>query len=67
MAVAIDARTGATTWLPFTVCCWGPEVNEPIEFRKDSKLVVIHGSRNESGSGVHYYQLNKSGFAAVTE
>jgi hypothetical protein len=60
--VAIDARTGHVVWLPFTVCCWALEVSEPIEFRRDSRLIVVHGSRNEAGGGTYYYQLTAAGF-----
>lgn len=63
--VAIDAKTGRVTWLPFTVCCWDVDVNEPIEFRRDSRLLVVHGSRNEEGSGTYYYALDEDGFKLV--
>ncbi|KAE8758700.1 MULTISPECIES: hypothetical protein [Paraburkholderia] len=63
--VAIDAKTGRVTWLPFTVCCWDVDVQEPIEFRRDSRLLVVHGSRNEAGSGTYYYALDKDEFKLV--
>ncbi|MFM0028849.1 hypothetical protein PQR70_21605 [Paraburkholderia madseniana] len=63
--VAIDAKTGRVTWLPFTVCCWDVDVQEPIEFRRDSSLLVVHGSRNEAGSGTYYYALDKDEFKLV--
>lgn len=63
--VAIDAADGHVTWLPFTVCCWDVDVTEPIEFRRDSRLIVVRGSRNESGGGTYYYALDKSGFDLV--
>ena len=63
--VAIDAKTGRVTWLPFTVCCWDVDVQEPIEFRRDSRLLVVHGSRNEKGSGTYYYALDKDKFKLV--
>lgn len=63
--VAIDARTGRVVWLPFTVCCWDVDVNEPIEFTRNSSLIVVHGSRNEAGGGVYYYRLGASGFVLV--
>ena len=40
---AIDARTGVVAWLPFTVCCWAAPISEPLEFRRNSNLLVIHG------------------------
>jgi opacity protein-like surface antigen len=63
--VAIDAKTGRVTWLPFTVCCWDVDVQEPIEFRRDSRLLVVHGSRNEAGNGTFYYVLEKEDFKLV--
>lgn len=63
--VAIDAKTGSVVWLPFTVCCWDVDVSDPIEFKRDSSLIVVHGSRNEAGGGVYYYRLDASGFALV--
>ena len=63
--VAIDAESGRTVWLPFTVCCWDVDIDEPIKFKRDSRLVEIHGSRNESGGGTYYYALNDGGFALV--
>ncbi|MFM0646936.1 hypothetical protein PQR14_21645 [Paraburkholderia bryophila] len=65
MTVAIDAKTGGVIWLPFTVCCWDVDVNEPIEFRRDSSLIVVHGSRNETGGGTYYYRLEGSEFVLV--
>lgn len=65
MAAAIDAKNGRVTWLPFTICCWAPSVNKPLEFRLDSRLLVAHGSRNENGEGDYYYQLDASGFQLV--
>jgi hypothetical protein len=64
-SVVIDAKTGRVTWLPFTVCCWDVDVQEPIEFRRDSRLLVVHGSRNEEGGGTYYYALDKDSFKLV--
>jgi hypothetical protein len=65
MAAAIDAETGKVTWLPFTLCCWDVTISEPLEFRRDSRLLVAHGSRNETGAGDYYYQIDASGFTLV--
>ncbi|CAN7254543.1 hypothetical protein LJR230_000964 [Trinickia sp. LjRoot230] len=65
MTVAIDAQTGRTTWLPFTVCCWATDVDEPIKFKADSRLVEITGARNETGGGTYYYVIDKKGFVLV--
>ncbi len=67
MAAALDARTGRVLWLPFTVCCWDADVSEPMEFKRDSSLIVIHGSRNETGGGTYYYRLEAGGFVLVKE
>lgn len=58
MSAAIDANTGAVTWLPFTLCCWEANIREPLEFRPGSRLLAVNGSRDEQGSGVHYYNFN---------
>ncbi|MDM5177720.1 hypothetical protein PO883_11005 [Massilia sp. DJPM01] len=47
MSAAIDARTGAVTWLPFTVCCWDADVEDHLEYKLDSRLLIVHGARNE--------------------
>jgi hypothetical protein len=65
MTVAIDAETGRATWLPFTVCCWDADVDEPVKFKRDSRLVMIQGSRNEKGGGVYYYTLDNGVFSLV--
>ena len=65
MAVAIDAETGRTVWLPFTVCCWDVDVDDPISFKADSRLVEIRGSHDESGGGTYFYALDKTGFTLV--
>lgn len=65
MSAAIDAKTGAVAWLPFTVCCWPADVQEPLEHRLDSRLLVVHGSRNEQGGGTHYYLFDGRRFKPV--
>ena len=65
MGAAIDATTGVVSWLPFTVCCWSRDVTEPLEFRADSRLLVVHGSRNEEGSGTHDYLFNGHTFSLL--
>jgi hypothetical protein len=64
MGAAIDARTGQVTWLPFTVCCWAPPVSEPLEFHRNSRLLIAHGMLNESGEGgMHYHVMDHGKFA----
>jgi hypothetical protein len=62
MGGAIDTVTGRVVMLPFTVSNWPLQVVEPLAFQKDSALLVIQGSRNEQGSGIHYYQFDGSQF-----
>ena len=65
MSAAIDTGTGTVSWLPFTVCCWAPEIAEPLQFRADSRLLIVHGSRNEHGGGVHYYTIEGGQFSEL--
>ncbi|MDL2358168.1 MAG: hypothetical protein QFF03_23200 [Pseudomonadota bacterium] len=65
MTAAIDAKTGAVSWLPFTLCCWRADIVEPLEFRLDSRLLIVQGSRNEQGSGTHYYTFDGRRFSEV--
>jgi hypothetical protein len=62
MSAAIDTKTGVVVWLPFTVCCFPPEVSEPLEFKLDSRLLIVRGSRNEKGAGTYYYLLDPQRF-----
>ncbi len=57
---AIDAKTGKVYWIPFSICRWRDDVNKPIDFRIDSRLVVFTGSRNEKGQGVYYYKFENN-------
>jgi hypothetical protein len=67
MGAAIDAKTGSAAWLPFTVCCWNLEIMEPLEFRHNSRLLIVHGSLNEKGAGseVHYYDFDGQRFVLI--
>ncbi|MBI0330055.1 hypothetical protein [Burkholderia plantarii] len=65
MAVAVDVKTGDTVWLPFTVCCWDVDVREPVAYRHDSKLVIVRGSRDETGNGIYYYLFDQHRFTLL--
>jgi hypothetical protein len=67
MGGAIDAKTGTVIWMPFTVCCWNLEIMEPLEYRPDSRLLIVHGSLNEKGAGseVHYYHFDGQHFVRI--
>ncbi len=69
MSFALDKKSGEVAWLPFTVCCWdNVKVDaEPISYKKDSRLVIITGSRNEQGKGVYYYEIKDVKFVLVRE
>ncbi len=30
-------------------------MTEPLEYRRDSRLLIVHGALNEKGSGVHTF------------
>jgi hypothetical protein len=65
MAATVDAKTGAVSWLPFTVCCWSEEIKETLEFRTNSRLLVVHGNRDEKGQGddTNYYEFTGGQFS----
>ena len=61
---AIDAGAGSVTWLTQTVCCWPLAMTEPLEYRRDSRLLIVHGALNEKGSGVHAFVFDGRRFVA---
>jgi len=66
LVAALDKRSGRVSWLPFTVCCWPEPYQEPVRFRADSELLVLHGQRDEQGSaGPHYYRFHGGTFEPV--
>jgi len=66
---AVDLKSGKVVFLPGTVCCWPielPENFEPIEFKLQSRLVVLNGQLNEEGpEGPHYFELANGAFKRV--
>ena len=63
MAAAIDKKSGRIVPLPFTVSDWPLDVSEPIEYRANSCVVIVKGSRNESNEhGTYYYAFNGTSF-----
>jgi len=66
MAAIIDATNGRVKWLPFTVCCWDGDA-APIDFRRDSALIVIRGMRNEQGLGTFYYTYRQGRLQLIAE
>ena len=71
MGAVIDANTGKVHWFPHTICCWGEIKRDdnftPIVFRRDSRLVVFTGLRNEQDAdqGAHFYEFDKTGFKFI--
>jgi hypothetical protein len=68
MGGIVDAKTGKVYSIPFSVCCWGFDVDEkfePVDFRLDSKLIVITGARNEEGNGTYYYKFENNRLTLV--
>ncbi|HSY47860.1 MAG TPA: hypothetical protein VLC46_03535 [Thermoanaerobaculia bacterium] len=55
----INLRTGVVYFPPFYVACeYSTESqSDPIgiDYRADSRLLVVTGARNEVGGGIHYY------------
>ncbi len=63
MAAVIDKSSGRGTSLPFTVSDWPVDVTEPLEYRANSCLVIVRGSRNESREhGTYYYTFDGAQF-----
>jgi hypothetical protein len=65
MGLVIDARSGRVDWIPFNLCCWPLDVEEPLDFRLDSRLIVFTGSRNEKGQGIYYYKFERNRFVLL--
>jgi len=68
----IDAKTGDVYFPPFYVSIVaGPEekmedIPEPLQFKPDSKLLIVTGARNEKGGGVYYYKWENNRLALIT-
>lgn len=67
IGAVIDAKTGHVHWWNFSVCCWGFDTDDkfnPIEFRRDSRLIVFSGLRNEKegDDGAHFYRFDDGRF-----
>ena len=59
---AIDVGAGSVTWLPQTVCCWPLAMTEPLEYRRDSRLLIVYGALNEKGAGMHIFVFDGQRF-----
>jgi hypothetical protein len=68
----IDAKTGDVYFPPFYVSIVaGPDekmdqIPEPLQFKPDSKLLIVTGARNEKGGAVYYYKWDNNRLALIT-
>lgn len=67
MVFALDADTGKVNWLPFTVSQGMDDKGfdtdiPPLDFRPDSRLLIVAGSRNEHGHGLYQYVFEHGQF-----
>ncbi len=53
----IDAKSGRVFMVPFTVTTVGEEVVDPMQFRPDSRLLIVNGSRNDQPENGSFYYL----------
>ncbi|HEY8223778.1 MAG TPA: hypothetical protein VIG25_00790 [Pyrinomonadaceae bacterium] len=67
MGAVIDAKTGRVYWWNFTVCCWPVEIEEPINVKLNSLLIVFTGARNEQEKdvGTHFYKFQNGRFIHI--
>jgi len=67
MGAVIDANTGRVIWFPHTICCWPADVDKPIKYRLNSRLIVLIGTRNEKegDEGTHYYEFRDGKFILI--
>jgi len=68
----IDAKTGDVFFPGFYVSVVdGPEekmdeIPEPLQFKPDSKLLIVTGARNEKGGGVYYYKWDNKQLSLIS-
>lgn len=75
MGAAVDVRSGRVVWLPGTLCCWFADgatpdtVPDPLRYRRDSRLIVLNGRRDEreGDAGDHYYVIDGARFAPLRD
>jgi hypothetical protein len=72
MGGVIDAKTGDTFMIPFSICCIleaSDGDRQKVETRKDSRLIIFNGLLNEKESETkrHYYLFENNKFARVPE
>lgn len=69
VGAAVDVRNGEVTWLPEVTLHASHasdasdaellQASEPVRFRKNSRLIVFEGARQQNAEdhGVHYYEI----------
>ena len=68
----IDAKTGDVFFPAFSVSVVAgaeekmDEIPEPLQFKPDSKLLIVTGARNEKGGGVYYYKWDNNRLILVS-
>jgi hypothetical protein len=68
----IDAKTGDVFFPAFYVSVVAgaeekmDEIPEPLQFKPDSKLLIVTGARNEKGGGVYYYKWDNNRLTLVS-
>jgi hypothetical protein len=75
MGAAINLRSGRVAWLPGTLCCWykggqgETQEIEPVHYRRDSRLIVLNGMRNEREGdlGTHLYAMEGGRFVHLLD
>jgi len=66
---AIDVTSGKVFMIPFTLCCWGEGIDDPLAFNASSRLISFQGERDEKEPiGTWYYQIDDTkGWVVVRE
>lgn len=65
----VNLATGKVVFLPGSVCCWGrvDENFKALEFRRNSRLLVMSGLINEEGDmGAHFFVFDGGSFNFLT-
>ncbi|RYC28847.1 hypothetical protein D3273_27165 [Lichenibacterium minor] len=70
MGAVVDQITGRVAFVPFSMCCADSYFSEPdfdyMKFRRDSRLIVFTGKRDEEGpEGRYFYTFENGQFRAI--
>ncbi|QLQ33684.1 MAG: hypothetical protein HZT40_21070 [Candidatus Thiothrix singaporensis] len=65
MGAVVSKKTGNVVWLPGSICCWEGS-DDMLQYRKNSRLLVIGGMINEEGVyGSHFYEFTGKKFKRI--